>query len=133
MTDATLLQPGSPRLWIGRILSGLVLAFLAMDGIGKLLRLSPVVESTVALGFKAEDVFLIGLLLSLGVVLYAIPRTAILGAIYLTGYLGGAFAAHLRLENPLFTHVLFAVYVGFFMWLGLILRRPKLSRLLTGA
>lgn len=118
-------------LWIGRIFSGLVIAFLAMDVIGKLLRLPPVLEGTVALGYKAEDIVPVGVILAIGTILYAVPRTALLGAIYITGYLGGALASHLRIGSPLLTHVLFAVYVGAFMWLGLILRRPEIALALT--
>jgi hypothetical protein len=117
-------------LWTGRIFSGLVIAFLTMDAIGKLLRVQPVIEGSVALGYRAEDIFLLGVLLAVGVVLYAIPRTSLLGAIYITGYLGGALAAHLRIGSPLATHVLFAVYVATFLWLGLVLRSPDLARLL---
>lgn len=117
-------------LWIGRVFSGLVIAFLTMDAIGKLLRVQPVIEGSVALGYRPEDIVLIGVLLAVGVVLYAIPRTALLGAIYITGYLGGALAAHLRIGSPLATHVLFAVYVATFLWLGLVLRSPDLARLL---
>ena len=75
----------------------------------------------------------LGLLLLVGVVLYAIPRTSVLGAIYLTGFLGGAVATHFRVGSPLFTHVLFAVYVAVFVWGGLALRNPRLLSLLTDA
>jgi hypothetical protein len=118
-------------VWTGRIFSGLVIAFLTIDAIGKLLRVQPVIEGSVALGYRAEDIFLLGVLLAVGVVLYAIPRTSLLGAIYITGYLGGALAAHLRIGSPLATHVLFAVYVATFLWLGLVLRSPDLARLLV--
>jgi hypothetical protein len=79
---------------------------------------------------KPADVRLLGVLLAAGVVLYAIPRTAFWGAIYLTAYLGGALAAHLRIGSPLATHVLFAVYVAGFVWVGLALRSPAFVRLL---
>lgn len=125
--------PGNGRArWVGRILSGLAIVFLAVDALGKLLRLEPVVEGTQALGYQATDLRLIGVLLALGVLLYAIPRTAVLGAIYLTGYLGGALASHFRIGSPLATHVLFAVYVAAVIWLGLVLQRPALARLLRG-
>jgi hypothetical protein len=117
--------------WIGRILSGIVVAFLLVDTVGKLIRVGPVIEGTVKLGYPETAVLPIGLLLLVGVALYAIPRTSVLGAIYLTGFLGGAVAAHYRIGSPLFTHVLFAVYVATFVWGGLALRNPRLLSLLV--
>ena len=122
---------GTP--WLGRVLSGIAIAFLVVDTAGKLLRVSPVIEGTVSLGYPESAVFQIGLLLLLGVVLYAIPRTSILGAIYLTGFLGGALASHFRIGSPVFSHVLFAVYVAAFVWGGLALRNPRLLSLLIDA
>jgi hypothetical protein len=74
----------------------------------------------------------IGVLLLVGAVLYALPRSAVLGAIYLTAFLGGAVAAHVRIGSPLFTHILFGVYVAVLMWAGLVLRRPALLGMLLG-
>ena len=122
---------GTP--WLGRVLSGIAIAFLVVDTAGKLLRVTPVIEVTVSLGYPESAVFQIGLLLLLGVVLYAIPRTSILGAIYLTGFLGGALASHFRIGSPVFSHVLFAVYVAAFVWGGLALRNPRLLSLLIDA
>lgn len=122
---------GTP--WIGRTLSGIAIAFLVADTAGKLFRVAPVVEGTVKLGYPEDAVFPIGVLLLVGVVLYAIPRTSVLGAIYLTGFLGGAVATHFRIGSPLLTHVLFAVYVAAFVWGGLALRNPRLLSLLTDA
>ena len=119
---------GAWTVWTGRVVSGLVVAFLAMDALGKLLQLKPVMETMVSLGFKAEDVLPIGIILAIGVILFAVPRTALVGAIYLTAYLGGAFATHLRVGSPLFTHLLFAAYVGGLLWMGLFLCRPGLLR-----
>jgi hypothetical protein len=118
---------------IGRILSGIVIVFLLVDTLGKLIRVAPVIEGTLQLGYPESAVVPIGLLLLAGVVLYAIPRTSVLGAIYLTGFLGGAVATHYRVGSPLFTHVLFAVYVALFVWGGLALRNPRLLALLTDA
>lgn len=118
---------------IGRILSGIVIVFLLVDTLGKLIRVAPVIEGTLQLGYPESAVVPIGLLLLAGVVLYAIPRTSVLGAIYLTGFLGGAVATHYRVGSPLFTHVLFAVYVALFVWGGLALRNPRLRALLTDA
>jgi hypothetical protein len=122
---------GTP--WLGRVLSGIAIAFLVVDTAGKLLRVTPVIEGTVRLGYPESSVFQIGLLLLVGVVLYAIPRTSILGAIYLTGFLGGALASHFRIGSPLFSHILFAVYVAAFVWGGLALRNPRLLSLLIDA
>lgn len=122
----------SLQLWTGRFLSGMAIAFLFVDAVGKLTRAAPVVEGTVKLGYPESAVFMLGALLMIGVVLYAIPTTSLVGAIYLTGFLGGAFATHLRVGNPWFTHVLFGVYVAAFVWGGLALRNPRLSSLLAG-
>ena len=119
------------RLWAGRILSGLAAAFLLFDAAGKLLKVPPVIAGSANLGWPESTVFPVGVLLLAGVVLYLVPRTAILGAIYLTAYLGGAVATHVRVESPLATHVLFPVYVAAFVWGGLALRNPRLSRLLA--
>ena len=118
---------------IGRILSGIVIVFLMVDTLGKLIKVTPVIEGTLQLGYPESAIVPIGLLLLAGVVLYAIPRTSVLGAIYLTGFLGGAVATHYRVGSPLFTHVLFAVYVALFVWGGLALRNPRLRALLTDA
>lgn len=118
---------------IGRILSGVAIAFLLVDTVGKLARVTQVVEGTVRLGYPESAVVPMGVLLLAGVVLYAIPRTSVLGAIYLTGFLGGAVATHFRVGSPLFSHVLFAVYVAMFVWGGLALRNPRLLSLLTDA
>ncbi len=120
------------QVWVGRILSGIAVAFLLFDAAGKLLRVAPVLEGTAALGYRQEAVLPIGVLLLVGVVLYVIPQTTVLGAIYLAAYLGGAVASHYRLANPLMTHVLFPVYVAAFLWGGLALRNPKLLSLLIG-
>jgi hypothetical protein len=121
------------QLWSGRVLSGVVVLFLFVDAIGKLLRVGPVVEGTVKLGYQEDVVFPLGVLLCVGMVLYVMPWTSLLGAIYLTAYLGGAVATHVRVGSPLATHVLFGVYVAVFLWGGLALRTPRLLNLLTGA
>lgn len=121
------------QLWAGRILSGIAVAFLIFDAAGKLLRVAPVVEGTTKLGFKEQAVFTFGVLLLIGVVLYLIPQTSLVGAIYLAAYLGGAVAAQLRAGNPLASHVLFPVYVAVFLWAGSALRDPRLLSLLKGA
>lgn len=111
---------------LGIGLSGLAALFFVVDATGKLLRVEPVLAGTQALGWPPSAVVPLGILLLVGAVLYVVPRTAVLGAIYLTGFLGGAVATHYRVGSPLGTHVLFGVYVGVVMWAGLALRYPAL-------
>lgn len=120
------------QLWSGRVLSGLAVLFLFVDAVGKLLKVTPVVEGTVKLGYQECVVVPLGVLLLAGVVLYVLPQTSLIGAIYLTAFLGGAVATHVRAGSPLATHVLFGVYVAIFLWGGLALRTPRLLTLLTG-
>lgn len=119
-------------LWTGRIFSGIVAAFLLLDGAIKMVPIAPVTETLQQLGFTvtADLARGIGVLTLLCAILYAIPRTSILGAILLTGLLGGAMATHLRAGSPLFTHLLFGFYVGVIAWAGLWLRDPRLRALL---
>jgi DoxX-like protein len=121
------------EVWIGRVLSGIAVAFLLFDATGKLLKVGPVIEGSAKLGYPENTIVPIGVLLLIGVVLYLIPRTSVLGAIYLAAYLGGAVASHYRLGNPLATHILFPVYVAALLWGGLALRSPRLLAVLTGA
>ncbi len=122
--------PNKALLWTGRGLSILVVLFLAMDCTVKLLDLEVVKTATTQLGWPIALDRLIGGIELVCLVLYAVPRTAILGAILLTGLLGGAIASHLRLGDPLFSHVLFGVYVGLMAWGGLYLRDAKLRALI---
>lgn len=122
--------PAKPALWAGRTLSALVTAFLLLDAVAKFVRPEPVVEGTLKLGYPQGAILPLGVVLLVSTLLYALPRTAGLGAILITGYLGGAVATHLRVSNPLFTHTLFPVYFGIAAWLGLYLREPRL-RILT--
>jgi hypothetical protein len=117
-------------LWAGRIISGLVVLFMLFDSGIKLMKLAPAVEGTAKLGYPVSVVLPIGIVLFVCTVLYAIPRTSILGAILLTGYLGGAVASNVRMGNPLFGYVLFPVYVGVLLWLGLFLRDARLRALI---
>ena len=118
------------KLWISYIMSGLVILFMLMDSIMKFVKPKEVIDGTLALGFSEEHLPVIGALGLISTLLYAFPRTSILGAILLTGYFGGAVATHLRLNNPLFTHTLFTVYFGILIWGGLWLRNGKLRELL---
>jgi DoxX-like protein len=123
-------QAGGRGRTIGWVLSGLVIAFLLMDATMKLLALPIVLETQEPLGFSGAGLARgLGVLLLACTLLYAAPQTAVLGAILLTGYLGGAVVTHVRVGNPLFSHILFGVYVGVFLWLGLYLRDPRLRAL----
>ncbi|MNL08399.1 hypothetical protein D3C87_1291170 [compost metagenome] len=120
-------------IWVGRILSGLAIAFLLFDGIMKFFldKLPPeALEANAALQWPMELMPTVGTILLICTILYAIPRTSILGAVLLTGYLGGAIASHVRVSNPLFTHTLFPIYIAIFIWLGLYLRSTKVRGLL---
>jgi DoxX-like family len=119
--------------WTGYVMSGLVILFLLFDGGIKLVPLEIVTETSAQLGLPTDAAFArtLGILTLIGVVLYAIPRTSALGAILLTGYLGGAIATHLRVGSPLFSHVLFGFYLGVLVWAGLYLRDERLRRLIS--
>ncbi|HVZ59430.1 MAG TPA: DoxX family protein [Terriglobales bacterium] len=112
------------RLWAGRVVSALVILFLLFDASIKILKLPPAVEGTVQLGYPANTVFPIGLVLLLSTILYAIPRTSVFGAILLTAYLGGATATMVRVGAVLF---LFPVIFGVLVWAGLVLRDAQLT------
>jgi hypothetical protein len=114
----------------GLTLSWLAVLFLLFDSTGKLLQVQPVIDGTLQLGYPRDSVFSLGLVLLSCVLAYAVPRTSVLGALLLTGYLGGAVATHVRVANPLFSHVLFPTYVAVFLWGGLILRDARLRVLL---
>jgi hypothetical protein len=118
------------RLWAGRILSGLPALFLLADSVGKFVKPAPVVEGTVKLGYQESVLLPLGFVLLACTVLYLIPRTSVVGAILLTGYLGGAVATHVRVGDPLFSHVLFPVYFGILLWGGLFLRDDRLRALI---
>ncbi|PKZ65844.1 hypothetical protein CYJ73_09855 [Gordonia terrae] len=116
------------RRTTGIVISVLVGAFLAFDVAGKLARPQAVIDGTRELGFPADQAIVMGVVLLVCLVVYAIPRTAVLGAVGITAYLGGAVTANMRIEAPLFDTILFAVYLGVFMWIGLVLRRPELLK-----
>jgi hypothetical protein len=119
-------------LWTGRVMSGLVIAFLIFDGVIKLMALPIVTETMDQLGYGASANLGrgLGVLTLVCAGLYAVPRTSILGAILLTGLLGGAMATHLRVGSPLFTHLLFGLYLGLLAWGGLYLRDERLRSLI---
>lgn len=119
-----------PAVWAGRTMTGLVALFLAMDAGMKLADLPQVEQATAQLGFPHSSILQIAVLEILCLVLYLVPRTAAFGALLLTGLLGGTVAAHLRAGDPLFSHVLFGVYVGMLAWGGLWLRDARVRAVL---
>ena len=122
------------KLWIGRIMSGLAILFLIFDGIMKFFmdKLPPeAIEAGAALQWPMEKMPLVGTILLTCVLLHLIPRTAVLGAVLLTGYLGGAIASHVRVSNPLFTHTLFPIYVAILIWGGLYLRDARVKAMIS--
>ena len=118
------------RMWTGRILSGLAILFLLMDGVMKLFKPAAVIQACARLGLPESTIVPIGIALLVCTILYAIPLTSILGAILLTGYLGGAVATHVRVGDPLFSHILLPVYIGIIVWAGLHARNPQLQKLI---
>jgi hypothetical protein len=117
-------------VWVGRVLSGLVVLFLIPDGIFKVVKPAPVVEAFAHVGLPLTLANTLGIILLLCTAIYVFPRTSVLGAILLTGYLGGAVATHLRVGDPLFSHILFPTYLGVLLWLGLYLRDSRLRALI---
>ena len=113
----------------GRVLSGIAVLFLLFDAIGKLLRPAAVIEGTTQLGWPVGVIVPLGIIQLVCLALYLFPRTAVFGAILWTGYLGGAVATHVRIGNPLFSHVLFPVYVAALLWGGLWLRDRRVRNL----
>ncbi len=130
MEDAIQTKTTKAMLWGGWALSVLVVLFLIMDGAMKLMDLQVVKTATIQLGWPIALDRTIGVIELVCLVLYAIPPTAVLGAVLMTGLLGGAIASHLRLGDPLFSHVLFGVYIGLMAWAGLWLRDPRLRALM---
>jgi hypothetical protein len=116
-------------LWLGRIMSALPILFLLMDGVMKLIKPAVVVDATVQLGYRENVILPLGIVLLACTVLYAIPRTAVLGAILLTGYLGGAVATHVRMGEGVFP-IVFPIIFGVLIWGGLFLRDQRLRALI---
>ena len=132
MVTATQPMPiARTAVWGGRGVSGLAVLFLLFDTVIKVLNLAPAVEATTQLGYAAGLVAVIGLIELACLAVYVIPRTAILGAILLTGYLGGAVATHVRAGSPMFS-VAFPLIIGALVWGGLLLRDARLRSLLVG-
>jgi hypothetical protein len=116
-------------LWTGRIMSALPILFLLMDGAMKLVKPPMVVEATVKLGYRENVILPLGIVLLACTLLYAIPRTAVLGAILLTGYLGGAVATHVRMGEGVFS-IMFPIIFGVLIWGGLFLRDARVRALI---
>lgn len=129
MQTATQAIPTSKAtLWAGYIISALAVLFLIFDGVIKVLKLAPAVEATTQLGYPESLIVSIGIIELVCLAIYVIPRTAILGAILLTGYLGGAIATNLRAGTPLF-NVVFPIIIGALIWGGIYLRDERLRAL----
>ena len=119
------------QLWAGRTISGLAVAFFLVDGAMKIAKPAVVLKATRdVLGYPESEIVGIGLTMLLCTLVYVVPRTSVLGAILLTGYLGGAIASHVRIDSPLFTHTLFGLYLGLIVWGGLWLRDGAVRSLL---
>ena len=114
------------RLWAGRIISALPVLFLLFDSVIHIVRIAVVDKGFADLGYAVTLARPLGIIELICVILYVIPRTSVLGAVLLTGYLGGAVATNVRVGAPLFSHVLFPVYVGVLLWGGLYLRDSRL-------
>ena len=121
----------APRLWTGRIITVVSVLFLLMDAVTHEMKIQPVVDAFVRLGIPVGLAGPIGAVEILCLIAYVIPRSAILGAVLLTGYLGGAVAIQLRAGSPFYAETLFPVYMGALVWVGLLLRRPGLWAVLT--
>ncbi|UGY19686.1 DoxX family protein [Bradyrhizobium septentrionale] len=125
-------EVSKPARITGRVMSGVVVLFLLFDGAIKLVPLPVVTETMDKMGYGASDTLArsLGIITIVCTLLYSVPPTSILGAILLTGYLGGAIASHVRIDSPLFTHTLFGLYLGLMAWGGLYLRDGNLRALL---
>jgi hypothetical protein len=127
------ISPIATRVWAGRALSAIAVSFLCFDAAVKLLKLPIAVDTTVQMGFSAAVLVPLGMLEVACLAIYLIPRLAPLGAVLWTAYLGGAVATHVRLGDPLFSHVLFPTYVAAMLWAGLWLRDASVRALLGRA
>jgi hypothetical protein len=124
-------QISKSRLWTGRIMSGLVVLFMLFDGIYKLMTPDELMKASInELGYAEHHLPIMGILALIATILYIIPATSVLGAVLLTGYFGGAIATHVRVDNPLFSHILFPVYLAILMWGGIWLRDQRVRKML---
>jgi hypothetical protein len=130
ISETAPVSPGA--LWTGRALSGVIVLFMIFDGAIKLPPLDIVTQTMVPLGWPADAnvARMLGVIGLISTALYALPRTSVLGAILLTAYMGGAIATNVRVDNPLFSHILFGVYLGIILWGGLYLRDARVRALI---
>jgi hypothetical protein len=128
--DTETAQPGKAASRAGWVLSIVAILFMLFDAGGKLVLESHVVEATTKIGYPVATIRPIGIIALICTILYAVPRTSILGAVLLTGFYGGAVASKVRIEDPLFSSILFGVYFGLLVWGGLYLRDGRLRRLI---
>jgi hypothetical protein len=128
--DLTATQASSRSLWTGRVLTALAVLFLVFDGVTKVLKVPAVMQASAQMQYPLHLIPVIGIILLVCTAVYAIPQTSILGAILLTGYLGGAVEAQLRVGNPLFSETLFPIYFAVVVWAGLFLRERRLRALI---
>ncbi|KRF13653.1 DoxX family protein [Paenibacillus sp. Soil787] len=119
------------RLWTARVMSGIAILFMLLDSIMKLFKPAFVVDSTVSLGYQEHHIYLMGILGLISTILYALPRTTILGAVLLTGYFGGVIATQVRIDAPLFSSILFPAYLAVLVWGGLWLRNEQVRKLFS--
>lgn len=135
MTISEAAPASKGALWTGRVLSAVVVLFMIFDGVIKLPPLDIVTQTMAQLGWPADNgtARLLGIVGLISTALYALPRTSVLGAILLTGYMGGAISTHVRIGNPLLSHTLFGVYLGVMLWGGLYLRDPRVRALMPFA
>ena len=124
--------PSRRSVIAGRVLTGIVALLLTLDAAIKLVGAKAAVEGSAQLGFTPQQVFVIGIIAAVCLVLYLIPRTAPIGAVLWTGYFGGALVTHFRLGNPLFTHILPPIYVSLLIWGSLYLRDPRVRAVVRG-
>ena len=109
-------------------MSGLVILFMAFDAVFKFFKSQEAIQGSAELGYGEHHLVAMGIMALIPTILYAIPTTSVLGAVLLTGYFGGAIATHFRVDNPLFSHTLFPVYLAILMWGGIWLRDGRLTK-----
>ncbi len=129
--QATKQANSTKALWTGRILSGIAIVFMLFDSVTKILRVDEVVKASAQFGYPISLLSTIGIILLGCLIVYVIPRTSVLGALLITGYLGGAVEANLRVGTPLFSNALFPVYFAVLVWGGLVLRDQQVREFIS--
>ena len=131
MNTNTAAPSSRSAIWTGRVLSGLAAAFLTFDAVFKVARAPEALKTLGELGYPPSVLVPLGIVQLVCLAIYLFPRTAVLGAVLWTGYLGGAIATHVRVGNPMLSHTLFPVYVAVFVWGGLFLRDARVKKLVS--